>query len=73
MIHIKTVRCDNTSGYPGVSYEVRCRKWRAFIDIGKYKKSLGYFTNKEDAIKARQDAEIKLRQERLYSDKKSQK
>ena len=57
----KTVRKDNTSGYPGVCYEPRCQKWRAYIDLGKYKKSLGYFTRKEDAIKARQEAENKLK------------
>jgi hypothetical protein len=53
----KVVRKDNHSGYPGVCYEVRCNKWRAYIDIGKYKKSLGYFSNKEDAIQARIKAE----------------
>ncbi len=51
------VRSDNKSGYPGVCYEPRCNKWRAYINIGKYKKSLGYFSNINDAIQARKTAE----------------
>ena len=51
------VRSDNKSGYPGVCYEPRCNKWRAYITIGKYKKSLGYFSNINDAIQARKTAE----------------
>lgn len=58
MNNSKKVRIDNKSGYPGVCYEPRCNKWRAYIDIGKYKKSLGYFSNKDDAIQARKNAEL---------------
>lgn len=55
---IRSIRKDNKSGTPGVCYEPRCNKWRAYIDIGKYKKSLGYFSNKDDAIQARKNAEL---------------
>ena len=58
MNNSKKVRIDNKSGYPGVCYEPSCNKWRAYIDIGKYKKSLGYFSNKDDAIQARKNAEL---------------
>ena len=43
----------NTSGYKGVSYNKRCKKWSAFIAHNKTKMNLGYFDNKEDAIRAR--------------------
>lgn len=32
-------------------------KWEAYIQLNKKRKSLGYFNNKEDAIKARLEAE----------------
>lgn len=54
----KTIRKDNKSGFPGVCYEPRCNKWRAYINIGKYKKSLGYFSDINAAIEARKKAEI---------------
>lgn len=48
----------NTSGYTGV-----CRfkkgSWRAYITVNGSQKSLGVYTNKEDAISARIKAEIK--------------
>lgn len=53
------VRCDNKSGYPGVCFEPRCNKWRAYITIDNHKRSLGYFTRIEDAIAKRKEAEKK--------------
>ena len=49
---------NNTSGVTGVHWHKVKKKWEATITEGK-KKYLGIFTNKEDAIKARKEAEIK--------------
>lgn len=49
----------NTSGVTGVSWSKQKNKWRAYITIDNKQKSLGYYFNKEDAIKARKEAEEK--------------
>lgn len=54
----QTKRSDNTSGIIGVSL-YRNSKWRADISINKKRTCLGYFINKDDAIKARLKAELK--------------
>ena len=54
-----SVRSDNTSGYIGVSWDKENNKWAARIEINKKPKRLGRFMNKEDAIKARLEAEAK--------------
>ena len=56
--HIK-LRSDNTSGVIGVSWCKDKKKWGSRIYHYGVQKHLGYFTNKEDAIKARREAEIK--------------
>ncbi|NLY75927.1 MAG: hypothetical protein GX075_11605 [Firmicutes bacterium] len=53
------LRIDNTSGHKGVTLHKRRCKWEASIKIDGVKKYLGAFTNIEEAIKARQLAEIK--------------
>ena len=50
---------NNTSGAIGVCWHKRFKKWQAQIIVNKVYKYLGSFTNKEDAIKARREAEIK--------------
>ena len=50
---------NNTSGVLGVSWCKFRKKWRVQIMVNGKKKHLGYFINKEDAIKARKEAEIK--------------
>ena len=50
---------NNTSGYTGVSWNKKLKKWTAMIQVNKVYKYLGLFTNKEDAIKVRREAEIK--------------
>ena len=57
-MNIKT-RKNNTSGTKGVYYHKKNNKWIAYITY-KYKTiNLGSFQNKEDAIKARKEAEEK--------------
>jgi len=47
---------NNTSGYRGVYWIPRKRKWRALIKAGGKLRSLGYFAEIEDAVAAYQAA-----------------
>lgn len=49
---------SNTSGRTGVSFSKKIEKWVAYIGINGEAKHIGYFENFEDAIKAREEAEI---------------
>ena len=49
----------NTSGVTGVNWLKKNQKWRAYINVGDKQINLGSFVDKEDAIKARKEAEIK--------------
>lgn len=49
----------NTSGFIGVNWIKKANKWSASITLNKKQLWLGQFTNKEDAIKARLQAEYK--------------
>lgn len=55
----RNLQRNNTSGVIGVYWNAEREKWVAQINCGKIRKTLGYFTQKEDAIKSRLDAEIK--------------
>ena len=50
---------NNTSGFTGVSWVNRDKKWVAYISVDNKRKRLGSFLKKEDAIKTRLKAEIK--------------
>lgn len=52
-----SMRSDNTSGFTGVYYNKERNKWIAEIISEKKKVCLGLFENKQEAIKARRDAE----------------
>ena len=52
-------RRDNTSGYIGVTWDKRSEQWEAQLVFNKKCLHLGKFTNKEDAFKARLEAELK--------------
>ncbi|KAI9103360.1 hypothetical protein DFS34DRAFT_590893 [Phlyctochytrium arcticum] len=43
---------NNTSGYKGVSWIKRYRKWSAYIPMDGKQIYIGYFDNKEDAARA---------------------
>lgn len=49
----------NTSGTTGVYYSKSRKRWIAEIRIDRKRKHLGRHVNKEDAIKARKEADIK--------------
>jgi hypothetical protein len=50
---------NNTSGVKGVSWNNRDQRWVAMIGYNRKNINLGYYINKEDAIQARREAEIK--------------
>jgi hypothetical protein len=52
------LRYDNKSGYAGVDYRKDFKKWRARICVDYKMIHLGLFDTKEEAIEARQKAEI---------------
>ncbi len=55
----KGIQSNNTSGIPGVSFNKRKNKWRAYITIDRKQKHLGYFDDIEDAKTIRLEAEKK--------------
>lgn len=48
-----SVMKSNTSGYPGVGWHKRERKWRAYISENNRQKSLGFFNSFEEAVGVR--------------------
>ena len=50
----------NTSGVTGVYWSNYDKKWMARIQYNRKKLHLGYFDNKQDAINARKDAEVRF-------------
>lgn len=50
---------SNTSGVTGVAWHKQRNKWRAFIMVDYKQVALGLFTEFEDAVKARKEAEKK--------------
>jgi len=55
----KGLLTNNTSGVTGVYWNKRRGAWKAEIMVNGKSKFLGYYSNKKDAIKKRQQAEIK--------------
>jgi hypothetical protein len=50
----------NTSGYSGVVWHARDKRWQASIRHGGRKRHLGLFTRLEEAVRARREAEVRL-------------
>jgi hypothetical protein len=48
-------RGTNTSGYTGVSYIPRLKKYQSYLTVAYKKVSLGYFINAKEAYEARQE------------------
>jgi len=55
----KKINNNNKSGFTGVYWRKDANKWRAAIKTHGKKISLGCFTDKQDAIDARKEANIK--------------
>ena len=55
----KSKQINNTSGVTGVSWYKKYEKWRVRIQVNNKDILIGYFNDKEDAIKVRKQAEIK--------------
>lgn len=55
----KPARIDNKSGVKGVYWHKRNKKWTADIGVNYNRIRLGFFDDKEDAVKARKAAELK--------------
>ena len=54
----RKIYISNSSGCPGVSFDHRANKWRAYISFNGKKIRLGNFSNIDDAISTRRFAEI---------------
>lgn len=54
-----SIMSNNTSGIIGVNWNKKIQKWLVRIQYYGKRISLGYFSNKEDAIRARLKAELK--------------
>ena len=60
MLAAKTVRCNNTSGVPGVDWRASSGLWRASICFKGKRYYLGSYARFEDAVKARKRGEEEL-------------
>jgi hypothetical protein len=56
----KGLQCNNVSGHRGVHWDRSRRKWMAYINWQGRRRNLGRFDVSEEAVAARQAAEIKL-------------
>ena len=57
---------NSTSGYKGVSWRVRERRWQAYIKTGGKLRGLGYFAVKEEAARAYDAAAVEAFGEFAY-------
>ena len=62
------LRKNNTSGYKGVYWHKPAQKWEALIQYNNHLYNLGLYSNIEDAVKAREQAEIKYFDEYRYQE-----
>lgn len=62
----RSIASNNTSGVVGVHWSKLEQKWKAYIKINQEQIHLGTFNNKDDAIRARKNAEIKYFGEYRY-------
>lgn len=60
------ISIGNKSGCKGVHFNKNAQKWKAVISKNNEVRFLGYFENKEDAIKAREEAFYKAYGEYAY-------
>ena len=56
----RPVQSNNTSGHPGVSWDRKLKKWRAYITKDQVRIGLGFFVDLHSAILTRRAAARKL-------------
>lgn len=56
-----SIKSNNKSGVTGVIWSEKKKRWHSFIHISGKKMHLGSFKNKDGAVKARKDAEVKFK------------
>ena len=49
----RRIQKNNTSGYVGVIWNIRNKRWTAYISVTNTRKHIGYFDSKEEAVLAR--------------------
>lgn len=54
----QSLRVDNKSGVTGVSWDSKKKAWRSRIKVDGVDKHLGYWSDKDVAIRVRKDAEL---------------
>ena len=54
-----SIQKNNTSGITGVTFSTFHNKWKSYIYVNKKRKDLGSYKEKEKAIKARLEGELK--------------
>jgi hypothetical protein len=57
------ISVTNTSGHKGVSLYKATGRWSAYLHINKKRVHLGYYKTIKEAVKARKQAEVKLKEE----------
>lgn len=55
----RSLASNNTSGSVGVSWDKKSNAWKSYIKINQKMIHLGFFDDKNDAIQARKNAELK--------------
>ncbi len=64
----RTKNCKNTSGYKGVTWHKRDKRWQAAITIQGKVKHLGYYKESKDAYSAYVDASKKYQTHSIFKD-----
>lgn len=60
IVATKTPNSLNTSGHTGVYFDKKSQKWQAYINYKKKRYYLGFFKDKEAAIRARKEGEARI-------------
>ena len=62
----RSIQSNNTSGVTGVCYSKRLNKWNVRITVNKKTFNLGWFSDYNEAVAVRKEAEIKYFGEYRY-------
>lgn len=59
-MHNKSLYCNSTSGFRGVTWSQTRKQWRARVGVDGKRIHLGYFKHKHDAAEAAQKGRLRL-------------